>query len=88
MGTAGPPETHVVLTGHAGMVTAVAYAPDGRLASAGGDGRIILWDVSQRKDARSWKLPGPVFDEPSPSDGRYLATANGNGTVYILRLSS
>jgi hypothetical protein len=33
-----------------------------------------------------WRLPGPVYDLAFASDGRHIATANGNGTVYILRL--
>ncbi len=35
---------------------------------------------------REWQLPGPV--NGVAADGRHLATANGNGTVYILRLRS
>jgi WD40 repeat protein len=34
------------LAGHAGVVYAVAFASGGaRLASAGGDGRVLLWDI-------------------------------------------
>jgi hypothetical protein len=33
------------------------------------------------------RFPGPVWDvEPAP-DGRHVAVANGNGTVYVCRLS-
>src|SRR5262249_22928637 len=39
----------VALVGHTGAVNAVAYLPDGRrLVSAGGDGRVILWDADRR----------------------------------------
>src|SRR5262249_31752673 len=73
---------------HTGRLTSVAFAPDGKsLASAGGDGRIILWDVAAGDKLREWQLPGPVYSVAFAPAGRHLATANGNGTVYILRLT-
>jgi hypothetical protein len=48
---------------------------------------VILWDVAARKEWRAWKLPGPVHGVVFASDGRHLATANGNGTAYIFRLT-
>jgi WD40 repeat protein len=57
------------------------------IASAGRDGRIIVWDVAAGDKFREWHLPGPVWDIAFAADGRHLATANGNGTVYVLRLA-
>ena len=75
------------LDGHRHAVTALARTADGRwLASADAHGRIILWDLSAGKPARTWQLPGPVYHLAFAADGRHLATANANGTAYVLRL--
>jgi WD40 repeat protein/tRNA A-37 threonylcarbamoyl transferase component Bud32 len=74
---------------HTNEVTSVAFGPDGKkLASSALDGRIILWDVATGDKIREWQLPGAVHDVALAPDGRHLAAANGNGTVYILRIGS
>ena len=66
----------------------MAFAPDGAtLASAGLDGRLILWDVAQQSKVREWHLPGLVQAVGFAPDARHLAIANYNDTVYILRLA-
>jgi WD40 repeat protein len=57
------------------------------LISADNAGRIVWWDPATRQRLRELALPGPVRGLALAPDGRHLATANGNGTVYILRLS-
>ena len=47
---------------------------------------MTVWDVEKRNVLKSWELPGGVGAVAFAADGRHLATANGNGTVYILRL--
>jgi hypothetical protein len=44
-------------------------------------------DAVARVKRREWTLPGVVHDVAFAPDGRHLATANGNGSVYILRLA-
>jgi hypothetical protein len=39
-------------------------------------------------EPKLWQLPGWVRDMVPSPDGRYLATANCDGSVYILRLDS
>jgi WD40 repeat protein/serine/threonine protein kinase len=65
---------------------ALAVGPDGRqFVTTGQVGQVLLWDSSGQK-LREWQLPGPVHGLAFAADGRHLATANGNGTVYIFRL--
>jgi WD40 repeat protein len=85
---ADQPQARILFKGHTDKVYSVAFGRDGkRLASAGGDGRIILWDLAAGDKLREWQLPGPVHGIAFAPDNRHLAAANGNGTVYILRLT-
>lgn len=64
-----------------------ALSADGKSLIGGSSlGSINRWDVAAGK--RTWErfLPGTVNGFALSADGRYLATANNNGTVYILRL--
>ena len=76
-----------VYSGHEEYITALAYSPDGRLlASADRGGRVILRETATGKARDNWKLPGAVNGLAFAADGKHLALANFNGTVYVLRL--
>ena len=79
-----------VLEGHEGWVRSVIFSPDGtHLVSSGYDGTARFWEISTGTLTAKLDLnpPGKQVAEVhfSPS-GRYLGTANGNGTIYILRM--
>jgi WD40 repeat protein len=81
------PTVRVLPKWHSSWVRSVAFSPDGKvLASSGGDGRIILWDVAAGKKLHEWQLPGPIPAVGFAPDGRHLAFANLNATIYLLRL--
>lgn len=75
------------LTGLTALCKSLAYSPDGQwLAGTQTDGRVLVWNTASG-EARAWKLPGPVAAVAFAPDSRHLATGNGNGTIYLLRLA-
>jgi WD40 repeat protein/serine/threonine protein kinase len=80
------PRRRPLLKWHADAVRSLAFAPDGQMLASADWGRIILWDVASGAKRHEWQFPEPVEGVAFAADGRHLATANGNGTVYILRL--
>jgi WD40 repeat protein len=65
-----------------------AFAPDGRLLAVAAKDKVQLYAVDTGSKMREWDFPGVVHAIAFAADGRHLATANANGTVYILRLAS
>jgi WD40 repeat protein len=77
--------------GHAGTVWGVAFAPAAPLlATCSEDGMVKLWDTTAGgapvRTIGPGPFGGPVRAVTFTPDGRYLATANANGTVYLLRM--
>jgi WD40 repeat protein len=74
---------------HTRRVVSLAFAPDGKSLVSAGDNLVVLWDLTAEPPGvgRRWQLPGPVYRVAYAADNRHLALANGNGTVYILRLA-
>ena len=73
------------LVGHDGAVYALAFSPDGRaLASAGSDGVVCVWDVSQRRiKFRLTEHKATVTSLAFSRDGRRLASGSLDGTVRL-----
>src|SRR5262249_15627257 len=78
-----PPST--VLRGHTDLVYAVTFHPDGaRLATAGRDGVVWLWDLSRGKEVTRLRAhSGFVWSLAFTPDGATLASGFGNGTIRL-----
>ncbi|MFD5592246.1 helix-turn-helix domain-containing protein [Streptomyces griseorubiginosus] len=75
------------LTGHAGPVNAVAFAPGGGLlASGSSDGTVRLWRTAERRQTAVLTAPGKVRSVAFSPDGRLLAAGvlgAAGGTVRV-----
>lgn len=76
---------HLVLTGHTDQVYSVAFHPDGkRLASAGRDRAVWLWDLATGLDvARLGGHANYVFSLAFSPDGTSIVSGSGDGTVRL-----
>ncbi|MHC4938848.1 MAG: WD40 repeat domain-containing serine/threonine protein kinase [Planctomycetota bacterium] len=70
-----------VLKGHAARVQAVAFGPDGTVASADDAGVVILWESG--KPRRLTGHQGAVFGVAFSPDGKSLATAGADHTIRL-----
>src|SRR5262249_43357537 len=85
------------LAGHQGDVVSCCWRADGKLLAtvATTDGTVRLWDLTGREPRCKvlQVFPGPLQDPTwlpdaaFPPEGLYLATANPDGSVYLLRLA-
>ncbi len=88
---AGPGAATGIMRGHAGAVSGVTFLPRGRaIVSAGGDGRIVLWDSTTHR-----QLGDPFATAPAAftcvtvsPDGRTLAAGAENGEVSLWDVAS
>jgi WD40 repeat protein len=72
---------------HDQKVLAFAVSADGkRFVTTGGDNLVKLWDVATGRELRRWDLGCPVRGMAFTADGKHVATANTNTTLYLLDL--
>jgi WD40 repeat protein len=65
----------------------LAFSPDEKkLAATNQEGHISVWDTRTWESLLAVQLPGPVLAAAFFPDSCRLATANGNGTIYIVKL--
>ena len=96
--TQSPIQAVTTLKGPAWPWTAAVFSADSQKLIAGdGLGRVLAWDIASGQkiatpskpraaDPVLWRLPGMVRNLAVSPDGRHLASANSDGSVYILRL--
>ncbi len=73
------------LRGHEGLVTAVAFSPDGsRLLTGSRDKLAALWDVASGKPLAYYRgHSGPITQVTYRPDGRQVATTSEDGTARL-----
>ena len=83
------------LTGQSSVALSCAVRADGGLVASAGetDGALQLWDLttpnSPRREIRLFPPSTPYLHGVALTpEGRHVATANPDGTIYILRLAA
>ncbi len=66
--------------------SSITYSPDGKLLAASGGSNVHVWDVQTGQRLYHWQFDGVVEEVTFAPDSRHLITANGNSTIYVLRL--
>ncbi|MBP1467743.1 serine/threonine protein kinase [Candidatus Chloroploca sp. M-50] len=79
------------LEGHAGDVSALAFAPDGRILASGAqdDPRVYLWDVMTRRQIGQFEgHTGWIRSLAFSPDGSVLASGSTDATVMLWEVAS
>ncbi len=72
---------------HPGEMTALTFSPNGQLlASACDKGLVVVRNTATAKTVHTWQLPLAVHALAWSPDGKRVATANADGTVYIFEV--
>jgi WD40 repeat protein len=64
----------------------VRFSPDGQHILASGDRSVSVFGTLGLHPFHTWQFPGSVLDVTYHPSGEFVAVANGNGTVYVLRV--
>jgi WD40 repeat protein len=69
------PPRCVVLSSHGDSLLALAFGPDGSLASGGRSGSLVVWDVTELRHRATYRLAGPAVALAFSADGATLYAA-------------
>lgn len=72
-----------VVLRHVGSISRVAAHEDRYIATAGDDGRVILWEKATGKSVNSSLHDDVVNDCAFSRDGRYLVTSSNDRTARL-----
>src|SRR5206468_663019 len=61
---------------------------DGKMAAFMYGAMAVVIEVPTGKRLKEWQFPAPVRGLAFAPDNRHLAIANGNGTIYVMRLAA
>jgi energy-coupling factor transporter ATP-binding protein EcfA2 len=80
------PDALPAMRAHAGGVRSVSYSADGRhLVSAGGDGRLLLWDAATAREPRELvRLRGAIRSASFDPGGRQIAFGGDDGVIRTI----
>jgi WD40 repeat protein len=71
--------------GHAGPL---AFTPDGRLVTGGGDGVVRIWDLARGKEERCFRFgQWPVYSLALSPDGKRLALLGSGRRIHLCDLA-
>lgn len=78
-----------VLTGHEGLIRALAFSPDGsQVASGADDGMLRFWDASSGAALASVAIGAPIVALDYSPDGRLVAVATARTAENLLLLDA
>lgn len=83
----GGQETWAPLDGVSGSARSASLSHDGKLLAVATENRLLIRDLGTRKIALDTPVPGPIGGLAFSPDDKVLYTANGNGTLYVVRLT-
>ncbi len=92
------PNYHALISERGAEIGALAFSPDSRWLAVGVGGphnyavdapqKVMVFDVAQRKEHRSFATPTQVNAVAFSADGKLLAAAGHNGTIWLWDTSS
>ena len=79
-----PAPNSAAIAAHAGITMGLAFSPSGeRLASAGGDERVLVWDVATGQRVLELKHSEPVQHVAYSPDGAWIAAGGRERTIHL-----